>query len=144
MISHSEAIETRRCRRCDQLKTLNDYKYNEQARCHGRTCIVCLDKIRQKIEIKPPWEIHVGSVRLYIVGPGQHAMHRCSEPVYRGKIGTPEEWNIARKALRILNQEHGEDLAADGDTIQQVLERVKNAIGEARVDNATPMPPKTL
>jgi hypothetical protein len=85
-----------------------------------------LDKIRQKIEIKPPWEIHVGSVRLYIVGPGQHAMHRCSEPVYRGKIGTPEEWNIARKALRILNQEHGEDLAADGDTIQQVLERVRN------------------
>lgn len=126
MISHSEAVETRRCRRCDQLKILDAYRFNEQVRCHGRTCLACLDKIRQKVEIKPPWEIHVGSVRLYLVGPGPHAMLRCSDPVYRGKIGTPEEWNIARKALRILNQEHAGDLAADGATIARVLERVKN------------------
>jgi hypothetical protein len=53
-------------------------------------------------------------------------MLRCSEPVYRGKIGTPEEWNIARKALRILIKEHAEDLEANGDTIAKVLERVKN------------------
>jgi hypothetical protein len=53
-------------------------------------------------------------------------MLRCSEPVYHGKIGTPEEWNIARKALRILIKEHGEDLEANGDTIARVLERVRN------------------
>ena len=126
MTSHSEAVETRRCRRCDELKILDAYRFNEQARCHGRTCLACLDKIRQKVEIKPAWEINVGSVRLYIVGPGPHAMLRCSEPVYRGKIGTLEEWAIARKALRILNQEHAEDLAADGDTIAMVLEQVRN------------------
>lgn len=126
MISHSESVETRRCRICDELKILDAYRFNEHARCHGRTCVACLDKIRQKVQIKPAWEIHVGSVRLYIVGPGPHAMLRCSEPVYRGKIGTLEEWNIARKALRILNQEHAEDLAADGATIQRVLDRVRN------------------
>jgi hypothetical protein len=79
-----------------------------------------------KVDRYPKWEIHVGSVRLYLVGPGPHAMLRCSEPVYRGKIGTPEEWSIARKALRILSQEHGEDLAADGATIAIVLDRVRN------------------
>ena len=128
MISHSEAIETRRCRRCDELKALDAYRYNEQARCHGRTCKECLSKIdyHVKVDRYPKWEIHVGSVRLYLVGPGPHAMLRCSEPVYRGKIGTPEEWSIARKALRILSQEHGEDLAADGATIAIVLDRVRN------------------
>jgi len=126
MISHSEAVEMRRCRRCDELKEIIAYRFNEHARCHGRTCLGCLDKIQQKIEIKPPWEIYVGSVRLYLVGPGPHAMLRCSEPVYRGKIGTPEEWNIARKALRILIKDHGEDLEANGDTIARVLEMARN------------------
>jgi hypothetical protein len=52
-------------------------------------------------------------------------MHRCSEPVYQGKIGTPEEWAIARKALRILANEHMDDMEADATTIQRVLERVR-------------------
>ena len=126
MISHSEAVEMRRCRRCDELKEITAYRFNTHARCYGRTCLGCLDKIQQRVEIKPPWEIHVGSVRLYLVGPGPHAMLRCSEPVYRGKIGTPEEWSIARKALRLLIKDHSEDLEADGNTIAKVLERVKN------------------
>lgn len=128
MISHSEFIETRRCRKCDVVKVLDQYRYNEFARCHGKTCKECLHKISfaSRVDRHPKWEIHVGSVRLYIVGPGPHAMLRCSEPVYKGKIGTPEEWNIARKALRILNREYHQDITADGNTIAQVLDRVMN------------------
>ena len=126
MTSHSKPVEMRRCRRCDELKEIGEYRFNERARRYGRTCLACLKKIQNKVEIKPPWEIHVGSVRLYLVGPGPNAMHRCSEPVYRGKIGTPEEWVIARKALQILIREHGEDLEADGETIASVLDQVKS------------------
>lgn len=128
MISHSEAVETRRCRRCNEPKILDAYRFNEQARSYGRTCKECLSEINHQVKVNrhPKWEIYVGSVRLYLVGPGPHAMLRCSEPVYRGKIGTPEEWNIARKALRILNKEFHQDITADGATIARVLDRARN------------------
>jgi hypothetical protein len=52
----------------------------------------------------PEWEIHVGSVFLYLVGPGPTAMRRCS----RRNInpGTPTEWELAGRALEILKVRH--------------------------------------
>lgn len=67
----------------------------------------------------PEWEIHVGSVYLYLVGPGPDAMRRCS----RRNInpGTPEEWALARKALAILNDRHRENKDAGEAEILAVL-----------------------
>jgi len=127
MTTLTESPPTKLCKKCKQPREISQFRWNWQAKCHGRTCIPCLIAIRGGTidQIVPQWEIHVGSVRLYIVGPGPHAMHRCSEPVYQGKIGTPEEWAIARKALRILANEHMDDMEADATTIQRVLERVR-------------------
>jgi|GEM_PF-3245196 len=122
-----ESPPTRFCKKCKEPREINQFRWNWQAKCHGRTCIPCLTAIRGGTidQIAPKWEIHVGSIRLYIVGPGPHAMHRCSEPVYRGDIGTPEEWRIARRALGILAKKHMNDMDADATTIQRVLERIR-------------------
>lgn len=68
----------------------------------------------------PEWEIHVGSIYLYLVGPGPNAMRRCSKANYQTP-GTPEEWEIARRALAILNERHRENNEAGEDEILAVL-----------------------
>lgn len=55
----------------------------------------------------PEWYIHTGSVYLYIVGPGPTAMRRCS--VRSMTPGTLREWDIAQKAILILNQLYREN-----------------------------------
>lgn len=58
----------------------------------------------------PEWEIYVGNVYLYIVGPGPTAMRRCSR---RGNTpGTPDEWELAQRALNILKVRHYNDKEA--------------------------------
>ena len=52
----------------------------------------------------PKWEIYVGNVFLYIVGPGPTAMRRCSRRNLNP--GTPDEWALARRALEILKVRH--------------------------------------
>lgn len=67
----------------------------------------------------PEWEIHVGSVFLYLVGPGPTAMRRCS----RRNInpGTPAEWELAERALAILKVRHYNDKEAGESEILAVL-----------------------
>ena len=67
----------------------------------------------------PEWEIYTGSVYLYIVGPGQKAMRRCS----RRSIdpGTIIEREIAMLAVDILNKRHRESLDAGADEILTAL-----------------------
>ena len=55
----------------------------------------------------PEWEIHVGSVYLYIVGPGPDAMRRCSRRSVNP--GTAIEREIAERALVLLNDRHREN-----------------------------------
>ena len=67
----------------------------------------------------PEWELHVGSVYLYIIGPGPTAMRRCS----RRSIspGTATEREIAERALAILNELHRENKDAGADEILAAL-----------------------
>lgn len=55
----------------------------------------------------PEWEIHVGSIYLYIVGHGPTAMRKCSRRSINP--GTPQEWELAQRALGILNECHREN-----------------------------------
>ena len=69
----------------------------------------------------PEWEIHVGSVHLFLVGPGPTAMRKCS----RRNInpGTPEEWELARRALAILNDRYRENKeAGEAEILAALLE----------------------
>ena len=69
----------------------------------------------------PEWELHVGSVYLYIVGPGPDAMRRCS--LRSINPGTPEERNLARRAIAILNERHRENKeAGEAEILTALLE----------------------
>lgn len=121
-------VETKVCRKCNEEKFLKHYRFNSLHQVHGKTCINCLrdyGAMFRKGDFQE-WEIYVGLIRLYIVGPGPSAMHHCSEPVYRGQIGTPEEWAIANQAIDILKDEYDEDVTADEKVIAAVLDRVKS------------------
>lgn len=58
------------------------------------------------------WYLWVGSIYLYIIGPGPTAMRRCSQR--NMNPGTPEEIALAERALAILNERHREN-SADGE-----------------------------
>lgn len=60
-----------------------------------------------------PWEIHTGSVYLYLVGPGPDDMCRCSRRSINP--GTEGERELARRALDLLNERFPEGkIGAEG------------------------------
>ena len=71
------------------------------------------------------WYLHVGTVNLYIVGPGPSAMLRCSEPYYTGEIGSDEEKAIARIAVDQLNRELEQNISSGPEIIVAALEKAK-------------------
>jgi hypothetical protein len=83
----------------------------------------------KEIQIKPlpvipkenRWHLHQGTVTLFIVGPGEFAMHKCSEPVYQGKIGTNKERDIAKIAIASLNANIQNNYEAAAEVIIQAL-----------------------
>ncbi len=87
------------------------------------------------------WHIHRGTVALYIIGPGPTAMHRASESYYTGRIGTEDEWRIARRAVRILSHTAQDD--AGPAEIHAALEIATHeiSIGVAQItDESEPYP----
>jgi hypothetical protein len=58
---------------------------------------------QEKVKKSKPWHIHRGSVHLFIVGPAEFAMVRCSDAYYRGRIGNAIEWKIAKETIKVLN-----------------------------------------
>lgn len=69
----------------------------------------------------PEWEIYVGSIHLFLVGPGPDAMRKCSRR--NVNPGTPEEWALARRALAILNERHRENReAGEAEILAALLE----------------------
>lgn len=73
------------------------------------------------------WEVHVGTVQLFISGPGQDAWLACSESYYSGRIGTDEERDIARRAVILLNDEQIQNKDAGPTEIRAALERARRA-----------------
>jgi hypothetical protein len=52
-------------------------------------------------------------------------MHRCSEPAYRGRIGTDDERAIAKIAIKMLNDNIQNNLDAGPEAIQEALIKAK-------------------
>lgn len=67
------------------------------------------------------WEIVVGTIQLFICGPGPDAWCPCSEPNYHRRGGTSAERAIARLALDILVHRHREDTEAGVPEIKAAL-----------------------
>lgn len=82
------------------------------------------------------WEMHVGTVRLFIVGPGPDAWLACSESCYSGQVGTDEERNIARRAVILLNREQLQNKDAGTAEIKAALERASREFAPAVLETA--------
>lgn len=68
------------------------------------------------------WEMHIGSVQLFIEGPGPDAWLACSKSCYSGQVGTDEERSIARRAVAILTRSHLHNKDAGPNEIRTALE----------------------
>ncbi len=55
------------------------------------------------------WELYIGHVHLFIIGPGQGQMWIVSDSYYQGQIGTDSERKAARSAVAELNRSHSQD-----------------------------------
>lgn len=68
------------------------------------------------------WQVFVGSMRLFIVGPGGNAWFPVSIPTSTGQVGTFEEHKVAQDAVIIMSARHRENKDAGPDEIRQALE----------------------
>jgi hypothetical protein len=53
-------------------------------------------------------------------------MHKCSEPAYRGRIGTDDERAVAKIAIKMLNDNIQNNLDAGPEVIQEALIKAKS------------------
>jgi hypothetical protein len=67
----------------------------------------------------PEWEVYIGCIFVYIVGPGPDAMRRCSERSLTP--GTKDELKIARKTVKLLNKTERENIDAGPAEILSAL-----------------------
>lgn len=77
------------------------------------------------------WELHTGTIKLFICGPGQDAWLACSESYYSGTIGSDEEREIALAAVALLNRDHLQDKDAGPTEIRAALERARRLFSAA-------------
>lgn len=74
---------------------------------------------------RDPWHMHVGSHKLYIVGPGPRAMWGVTEPCYKGRVGTAEERRIVRIAVSILRDEQRDNVEATREIVMEAMRRAR-------------------
>lgn len=95
-------------------------------------CLVDHPIYQKRIASQSAWRIEKGTVALFIIGPGSNAMHRCSESYYTGRIGSPEEWSIARRAVAILARADNDD--AGPEEIQAAMDKATHQIANGITD----------
>ena len=75
------------------------------------------------VERQMNWELYSGTLRLYIVGPGQDAMFPVTAPNYsKDAHGTPQEREIARRAVSMLSIKYHDNREAGPKEIREALE----------------------
>ena len=122
------------CHTCNKWKPETSFGVTLRGDDRLKTCKSCTKEKNERMpasirEIKPlpvipkesRWYLHKGTVTLFIVGPGEFAMHKCSEPVYQGKIGTKKERDIAKIAIASLNADIQNNYEAGAGVIIKAL-----------------------
>lgn len=75
------------------------------------------------------WHVHIGHIKLYIVGPGENDWFPLTDSCYHGQVGTDKERAIAQRAAAILDTEHRYDRnMLDRAAIEAVLKRAAKEI----------------
>ena len=128
------------CHTCNKWKSETSFGISLRGDDRLKTCTSCTKEKNERmpasikeIQLKAMpviskenrWHLHKGTVTLFIVGPGEFAMHKCSEPVYRGRIGTDDERAIAKIAIKMLNDNIQNNLDAGPEVIQEALIKAK-------------------
>lgn len=89
------------------------------------------------------WRMEVGTIRLWIIGPGSDAMHPASEAYYSGRIGSDLERQIAQRAVRILDATHRDHNAGATEiqaAIDQAAHQIHHGIPFGKVAQPKPAP----
>jgi hypothetical protein len=135
------------CHSCGKWKPQSQFDINSRGDRVMSTCAVCTKNKKEarekknlttislhelknqqteKIEVKKDlWYLWKGTVHLFIIGPGELAMLRCTEPVYHGRIGNSDERAIAKIAIKMLNDDIQNNLEAGPEVIQEALVKAK-------------------
>lgn len=72
-----------------------------------------------------PWEMHIGFVKLSIIGPEDHLWFACSDAVYgAAPVGTDKERDRARRAVAFLNKNHPTGEGVTRAVIDSILAQV--------------------
>lgn len=79
-------------------------------------------KVVVTVDAPPHWQVVIGHMRLFIMGPGPNAWFPVSLPTSKGSPGTPKERRIAHAAVSILMEKHREDREIGPSVIRRVLE----------------------
>lgn len=87
------------------------------------------------------WEMHVGTVHLFIVGPGSNSMWPVAGPYYRGQVGTDNERRIARAAVVILGREHRDNNEPTLELVMEAMERAAKGYLPKPEKDPEPEPP---
>jgi len=74
------------------------------------------------------WHLHTGTIRLFIVGPGDDAWLAVSEPCYSGPIGTEQERAVAHRAIRLLDRLRRYDRNAGTAEIKAAIRQAASEI----------------
>lgn len=89
---------------------------------YSPTCLADHPNHIRRIATLQPWEVHIGYVQLFIVGPGEHAWLAASKSLYHGQVGTDAERAIAHRAIQILRRHQGENQEVGPEQIAAALE----------------------
>ena len=71
------------------------------------------------------WSIHIGHIRLFIVGPGEDDWFPCSPANYGKPNHTKDDLRAAQHAVRILNARHRDSLNLDPSIFRDVLSNAR-------------------
>jgi len=107
-------------------------------------CLADSNQSYQRVEVSACWQLHVGTIRLFIIGPGEDAWFPASEPCYTGRIGTEEERAIARRAVRLLDRLRRYDYLAGAAEIKAALRQAASEIRRGIPEIIAPPEPEVL
>jgi len=78
-------------------------------------------------EVDLPWEVHIGFVKLAIIGPADHLWFAVSNAVYgTGPVGTDKERDRARRAVDVLNAKYPSGEGVTRAVIDSILAQVSS------------------
>ena len=102
----------------DNTRTRTNPKNHVAARC---TADRLSTRKADPAAVPHTWSMHVGHIKLFIIGPADQQWFSCSKPCYTSVPSTTRERAIAHRAIEILNRDHNGDVTIQRPRIDAIL-----------------------